>query len=319
MNPSHPLNDADVVVIQKQTALERYTKENMGVGFLDYLNQDNQSKEQLNAAHHAHVESRTKLLQSLKKLKMSFILLNLDELKESNVSFFNENFPQSGLKPKQNLVISLGGDGTLLHASHHVGGNVKLLGVNSCPFSSVGHLCVAGPDHIDSILHEICVEKKERQQIVKRLRVTLPNCKQVPLALNDALLCHLHPAATSRYQLTVRNAQKQPIQSEKQLSSGLWVSTAAGSTAAIASYGFMPQPLGSSQILAANREPYSLKDEKGQLKKFSIDGNVQSLSIFSRMRQGLVCIDGPDFTFSFGFGDTIDVDSPIESSLILIQ
>ena len=107
-------------------------------------------------------------------------------------------------------------------------------------------------------------------------------------------------------------------QCEKQLSSGLWIATAAGSTAAIASYDFPPEPLNSHKIFSASREPYAAKGEKNQLNKFILDGRTQSLSIFSRMRQGLVCLDGPDFSVQFGFGETIEVSAPENASLLLI-
>ncbi|MES2615702.1 MAG: NAD(+)/NADH kinase [Bdellovibrionota bacterium] len=312
-------DEVDVIIIQKQTALERYTKRHLNIDFLDYLSQDIQSKEQLNSAHHAHVESRKILLECLRHLKMKSILLNLDELKESKLHFFQENKINSGFAPKQNIVISLGGDGTLLHASHYVGGKIQLLGVNSCPENSVGHLCAANSKNVHEILEQILVEKNSRAKSLKRLRIKVSNHKNIPLALNDILISHLHPAATSRYQISILNKEAQVTQCEKQLSSGLWIATAAGSTAAISAYGFPAEPLESHKILAACREPYAAKGEPIQLNKLTLDGSKQSLAIFSRMRQGLVCLDGPDFSIQFGFGETIEVSSPDEASLLLVQ
>lgn len=312
-------HSADVIIVQKRTALERYTKRDLNIDFLDYLSQDNQGQEQLQAAHQSHVNSRTILLDTLMRLKMKYILLNLDELKESNLGFFQEGSRHSGLTPKQKLVISLGGDGTLLHASHHVGGDIKLLGINSCPKNSVGHLCALDAQSIPKILEQILIDKKEHVQSVKRLRVKLASHDNIPIALNDILISHLHPAATSRYQISILDEHSQVSQQEKQLSSGLWISTAAGSTAAIASYGFPPEPLSSHKILSACREPYAVKGETLQLKRFIIDGRTQSLSIFSRMRQGIVCLDGSDFSAHFGFGETLEISSPENASLLLIQ
>lgn len=313
------LNDYDVVIIQKQTALERYTKRNLNIDFLDYLSQDNQNKELLHTAHNSHVESRRILLTSLDKLKLRYVTLNLDELKENRLHFFSENSLDTSIKPKQKVVISLGGDGTLLHASHHVGGEVKLLGINSCPKNSVGHLCAALPQNIPEILEKIFVDKSASCQQVQRLRVKLGKYEKIPLALNDILISHLHPASTSRYQISILNKQRQILKEEKQLSSGLWISTAAGSTAAIASYGFPSEAFNSHKILVASREPYAAKGETNQLNKFTIDGSKESLSIFSRMRQGLVCLDGPDFCVPFGFGETIDVFAPENAALLLIK
>ena len=312
------LNDFDVVVIQKQTALERYTRRNINIDFLDYLSQDIQNKDKLDSAHKEHVESRRVLLEKLNQLNLSFVLLNLDELKENQLSFFSENSLLSGIRPKKKVVISLGGDGTLLHASHHVGEDIQLLGINSCPDHSVGHLCAAVSKKTDEILEKVFVDKKVRTQLVNRLRVKLKDHENIPLALNDILVSHLHPAATSRYKISILDESHKVTQVEKHFSSGLWISTAAGSTAAIASYGFLPEPLDSTKILVACREPYALNGHANELNKFSIDGQSQSLCLFSRMRQGLVCLDGPDFSVQFGFGETIDVSSPKNAALNLI-
>ena len=313
------LDDCDVVIIQKQTSLERYTGRVLKIDFLDYLSQDKVSQEQLYEAHAAHVESRELLISHLQKLKLSFAILNLDELKENRLNFFNEENHKSGLNPKKNVVISLGGDGTLLHASHHVGGSVKLLGINSCPNNSVGHLCSVVPSAIEESLVNILVEKNERVVSVRRLRLKIDDKNHIPLALNDILITHLHPAATSRYQLSLLNDKNETLHAEKQLSSGLWISTAAGSTAAIASYGFPPEPLSSNCMLGAVREPYAVQGQENKLNKFILNGDKESLSVFSRMRQGIVCLDGPDFSLQFGFGETLQVTSPKSASLQLIQ
>ena len=46
------------------------------------------------------------------------------------------------------LVVTVGGDGTLLAASHHVG-SIPILGVNSSPEHSVGFFC---PAHLGNLL-----------------------------------------------------------------------------------------------------------------------------------------------------------------------
>jgi NAD+ kinase len=311
-------NNADVIIVQKQTALERYTKPSLNIDFYDYLAQDNQVTQNLHSAHQTHVTSREYLLTALKALGLTYVIFNLDELSTSQVDFFDENIPSSGLCPQKKLVISLGGDGTLLHASHHVGAQIKLLGINSCPEHSVGHLCSTLPHTIENDVSRALSFSSQDVTPVRR-RVDLPNSKPLPLALNDALVCHLHPAATSRYQLSVIDSQGQVLTNEKQLSSGLWVANAAGSTAAISTYGFESIPLQSSQIRVACREPYLPKKEDLKLGKFSIDSDTEHLSIFSRMRQGIVCLDGPDFCAQFGFSDTIKIHAPQSASLLLIQ
>src|SRR5262249_19628501 len=49
------------------------------------------------------------------------------------------------------LIVTVGGDGTLLAASHHIG-KTPILGVNSSPRSSVGFFCVSNIDNVGSML-----------------------------------------------------------------------------------------------------------------------------------------------------------------------
>ena len=311
-------NDVDVYIIQKQTTLERYTKHNLKFNFYDYLIKDKQTPAPLQFAHNAHVKTRDILLKSLDTLGLSYKLFHLDDLLKNTISYFDDEIVNSGLKPKRNLVISLGGDGTLLHASHHVGGDVCLLGINSCPEHSIGHLCPVTPNHIESAL-KCFINQEFNTKSLRRLKLSLSRKASLPLALNDVLLCNKHPAATSRYQLSVYNhIQKEEQIQEKQLSSGLWIATAAGSTAAIASYGFEEIALDSPTIHIAVREPYTPRNEKFSLQKGRLNGNENSITFFSRMRQGLVCVDGPDSCAHLGFGDTVQLSLPEKCSLKLI-
>ncbi|MGY3804952.1 NAD(+)/NADH kinase [Pigmentibacter ruber] len=311
-------NDVDVFIIQKQTTLERYTKSKINIDFFDYLERDKQTPVPLQEAHNEHTNSRDILIKALEKYSITYKIFNLDELASNNICYYNDKCKNSGLNPKMKIVISLGGDGTLLHASHHVGGEVALLGINSCPAHSVGHMCPIVPNDIEKAI--CCIINKEYStKSVRRIKLEVSRKQIVPLALNDVLLCNRHPAATSRYQLGIFSADfASEFASEKQLSSGLWVSTAAGSTAAISSYGFQKLDLLSPQILAAVREPYTPRNESLQLKQFSIDGNEKSLLFFSRMRQGLVCVDGPDSCAYLGFGDTVKMSLPKECALNLV-
>ncbi len=311
-------SEVDVYIIQKQTTLERYTHSKLNVDFFDYLERDKQTPVPLQQAHNDHVKSRELLIKSLEKYSLSYKVFNLDELYENNICYYNDKCDNSGLRPKKNLVISLGGDGTLLHASHHVGGDVCLLGINSCPEHSVGHMCPVIPKYIDKTI-ECFINNKYKVKNVRRLKLEASRKQSLPLALNDVLLCNRHPAATSRYQLSICSLLgNQELQSEKQLSSGLWVSTSAGSTAAISSYGFDKTDITSADIHVAVREPYTPRNESLNLQKFNIDGNEKSLLFFSRMRQGLVCVDGPDSCAHLGFGDTVHMSLPQECSIKLI-
>lgn len=314
------MQTAGVYIIQKQTAYERYTKRPVGVDFVEYMEKAGQSLEGLMFAHESHERTRASLEAFLKKKKISFEVFNLDEMTSQNaVSYFSAKAPGTGLLPEKNLIISLGGDGTLLHASHYVGGSREILGINSCPEHSIGHLCATSRDHMEEEL-ELYFKGKKKTILVRRLQVETSSHLECPLALNDILLCNAHPAATSRYQLSVNDvADRSVVVSEKQLSSGLWISAPAGSTAAISSYGLGKLELNSQQFLCAVREPYQpVGRPQMRVTHLNLDGNTQEIDLFIRMRQGLVCVDGPHASLPVGFGETVTVSLPQAGALRLV-
>ena len=324
------LPDADVYGVQKQTALERYTRRPLNVDFIDYIEQGGGSMDDLIWAHQAHVETRQLLEATLRELGWSYCIWNLDELNEMHLPFYVSKLPQVSLSPRQKIVLTLGGDGTLLHASHYVGGDVAIFGINSCVEHSVGALCFATRTTLCNALFRLHQEKLVPKRIA-RLRTTTSETGQVPLALNDILLCNQHPAATSRYQIFVENlytpnsAQQdgncEKFSAEHHLSSGIWISTAAGSSAAIKSYGLPKLDISSTQFLLAVREPYVAHTRAQESSSYKLDKLLLSsdhqVSLFSRMRAGLVCVDGPDNGLLLGFGSKITVDSPADAGLLL--
>src|SRR5262249_51618617 len=81
------------------------------------------------------------------------------------------------------LVISVGGDGTLLNASHYVRDGM-VIGVNSAPGDSVGHFCAANRENFAERLDAI-LDLKWRPVELARLQVTLDRKPLPELALND--------------------------------------------------------------------------------------------------------------------------------------
>ncbi|MBY0379638.1 MAG: hypothetical protein K2P99_04475, partial [Burkholderiales bacterium] len=180
-------NEVDIYIIQKQTALQRYSKKYPNIDFLDYLEKDGQSIDRLKYAHDEHMKSKEYLLECLNNYHLSYKIYNLDEISETYTLFYNDKQQNSGLNPKKNLVVALGGDGTLLHASHYVGGSVTLLGINSCPAHSVGHLCAIHTDKIKSFF-ELFLQNQLPIEKARRLKIKTSNGQYLPLALNDILI-----------------------------------------------------------------------------------------------------------------------------------
>jgi NAD+ kinase len=190
------------------------------------------------------------------------------------------------------LVVTVGGDGTLLAASQWVTG-AAILGVNSAPGSSIGHLALARRADFAGILARIA-HGTLHPVPVTRLAVELDG-RLLPPALNDVLLTHARPAATSRYRLSFGG------HSEEHRSSGLWISTATGSTAGIRSAGGRPMPLRSHRLQFRARELY----REGSGSAYLASGFLPpggELAVESEMEQGFLFLDGARRASRFPFG-----------------
>jgi NAD+ kinase len=191
------------------------------------------------------------------------------------------------------LVVSVGGDGTLLTASHWVRDGL-LLGVNSAPGDSVGFFSLATRETFGAVLDRIL--RSELHPVpVARLAVELDGQPLPELALNDVLAVHQHPAATSRYVL--RQAEKE----EEHRSSGVWISTPAGSTAGIASAGGRRMPLLSRRLQFRARELYRAPGRIYEMASGFVAPGA-SLLVESRMEDGWLFIDGARTSYRFPFG-----------------
>jgi len=190
------------------------------------------------------------------------------------------------------LVISVGGDGTLLAASHWVSGGT-LLGVNSAPRSSVGYLTLARRASLVRILTRI--ERGDLLPLpVARLEIELDGTILAP-ALNDVLIAHEQPAATSRYRLRVGR------RAEDHRSSGLWVATAAGSTGGIRSAGGQPMPLDSRRLQFRARELFRIRGRGAALASGFLEPG-EELVVESAMAAGWLFPDGSRTAVRFPFG-----------------
>jgi NAD+ kinase len=191
------------------------------------------------------------------------------------------------------FVVSVGGDGTLLTASHYVKSGT-LLGVNSAPRDSVGYLALAQRATIPRTLDAI-VSGRLRPVPVARLSVTVDGVTLPEPALNDVLFAHQHPAATSRYLVRLGRL------SETHRSSGLWVSTAAGSTAGIRSSGGAVMPLRSRRLQFRARELYRRTGVDFRLAGGFLAPGAE-LAVESQMEAGWLYVDGSRVSHRFPFG-----------------
>ncbi len=190
------------------------------------------------------------------------------------------------------LVVTVGGDGTLLTASHWVT-RAGLLGVNSAPRSSVGYLTSTRRSTVARDLARIA-RGDLLPQAVARIEVEVDG-GPLPPALNDVLVAHEQPAATSRYRLRLgrRVAEHR--------SSGLWIATPTGSTAGIRSAGGQPMTLGERRLQLRARELYRVQGRAPELESGFVEEG-QALEIESAMAEGRLYVDGARMAVRFPFG-----------------
>lgn len=205
--------------------------------------------------------------------------------------------PHSLIKGKPDLVVTVGGDGTLLDASHMIGANTPLLGINSAPQSSIGFFCGGTKDHAKETLSRALGGKLATAKL-SRMCVELNGKVLHARVLNEALFCHASPAATSRYILEL------PAGREDQRSSGLWIGPAAGSTAAQKSAGGKVLPLESSSIQYVVREPYTPAGGRFRFARGLIKAG-EELVLRSKMRDAKVFLDGHRLVFNVTMGDVL--------------
>ena len=105
------------------------------------------------------------------------------------------------------LIVTLGGDGTLLWASHLADSSTPMLAINSAPDTSVGYFCAGDAHNVDQVL-AASLDGSLKSTRLSRMRVEVGDKLVSTRVLNDALYCHESPAATSRYILEVGGEQE---------------------------------------------------------------------------------------------------------------
>jgi len=195
---------------------------------------------------------------------------------------------------KYDLIMCVGGDGTFFAASHSVL-DTPMMGINSDPSTSLS-------------LFSCCDRKTFRAKVdqaldgalpatlLNRMRVSI-NGKTLPtLAFNDILFAHRNPAAMSRYALEVDGRK------EEQRSSGMWIATAAGSTAAIRAAGGTRMAIASRSLQYLVREPYTWPNPAYRL----ANGLARRrIGLGVRMTEAALWLDGSRLRFDLGLGDQV--------------
>lgn len=184
---------------------------------------------------------------------------------------------------KADLVLAVGGDGTVLAASHFTN-HAPLLGINSAPKTSTGFFCAANPQNFPKIFRAILAGRKKPKS-VPRLEVFVNGKKFPHPGLNDLLFASRLQGDTARYRIRIGRHQ------EDHKSSGVWVATGAGSSAAIFSAGGKKDSPFSGRLQYRIREPLCFPKKQYRLLHGFLKRG-KSLTLISNIRQGMIFLDG---------------------------
>jgi NAD+ kinase len=289
-----------ILVLAKRTSFRKLVEEDSDPRIKSLLSKGDVTVRRMRRSHEDHEGAVKELRAALAEVGAETI--------------FQEG-PRSKIIGQYDLIVTVGGDGTLLSASHQIGTGVPLLGVNSAPEHSVGFFCAAKKGTILTTLRAALGGTLKRT-VLTRMRVRVDDRIIHARVLNEALFCHASPAATSRYILRLYDADGKLLEEEEQRSSGLWIGPAAGSTAAQRSAGGRILPLSSQRIQYVVREPYTPYGVPMKLVVgLAPDGGRVELR--NKMRESKIFLDGHHNVVDSTIGDVITMDRSDEPLTVL--
>ncbi len=276
-----------ILVSYKRTTYERYAESNDPT-LSALIASGDLSVQSLIESHEVHYRSLDAVLTHLGERGVAYDAIfrgDVDEVREHD------------------LVLSVGGDGTVLDLSHKIT-DQPLLAVNSDPRLSFGYFCAGTANEFPKLLDQTLNDTWQPIALF-RFGVQLNGVRVGSSILNDILVSHENPAAVTSYVLQVGEAEPEP-----QKSSGIWISTAAGSTAAIRSAGGYVLPLDSQRIQYLVREPCPptvglYRHVKGIRKP------QDTFEVVSKMEKGRVYLDGPHLVLPFEVGAVLTVTADV--------
>ncbi|HSO37808.1 MAG TPA: NAD(+)/NADH kinase [Labilithrix sp.] len=288
-----------VAVVQKRTTYRKFVVEEHDPLLARLLRRHDPSVVRLRSSHEAHEETVREVDRALETLGADVVF---------------SGGPRGRIPSRVDLVVTIGGDGTLLAASHQIGSGIPLLGINSAPDHSIGFFCGAKKGKVLHTLRRAIKGTLPGSELT-RMRVDLNGKILHARVLNEALFCHASPAATSRYIVRLTRGAGE-YREEDQRSSGLWIGPAAGSTAAQRSACGKVLPLGSRRIQYVVREPYR---PIGKRSHFSVGLIPEGgrLTLRSKIRDGRVFVDGHRIVHAVTIGDVLVMRRSSETLMVL--
>lgn len=292
------MNRAHVCVVLKRSSFRTWVEEEKDARVAALLEAKDETVWRLRSSHQEHTETIDEVRAAIADLHV--------------MATWHDRAAGFHADERCDLVVTVGGDGTLLAASHGIGPGIPLLGVNSAPNHSVGFFCAARKGSVREALVAALEGTLLRTELT-RMRVELGGVALHERVLNEALFCHASPAATSRYLLRRIGDDGHATAREEQKSSGVWVGPAAGSTAALRSAGGRIMPLSSRKLQFVVREPYPPPVEVLRMTVGLVDQG-EALALQSQMRQARVFLDGDQIVHEVAIGEVVTMrrsDQPL--------
>ena len=272
-----------VLVVYKKDAYQQYVQEQQDPRLMRLLRQRHPDVLEMQRAHAVHEAALESVHHTLRQLPIELELAYRATLHVT--------------KP-YDLVVSVGGDGTFLQAARSVRGT-PILGVNSDPARSEAVFCAATSRTFARMVRQALRGSLPELRLY-RLQLILNGRRLPQRAINDVLVVHDDPATMSRYRLKIGGRE------ETQKSSGLWVSTAAGSSSAVMAAGGVLLPWKSTRFQYRPRELY-----RGRLTRYRLTGGVLSararVQVTWLMRRGSAFLDGPHVRILLTFADRLEI------------
>jgi NAD+ kinase len=290
MNQTAPL----VCVVAKRSQYQRHVRDRRDERALELLR------------HHDPVVARWRNADASHRRTLDQVMHELGRLGAvvRLVSSPSERFTTRGA----DLVMTVGGDGTLLAASHRIGAQ-PLLGVNSSPEHSVGYFCAGHSGNLHRLIPR-ALDGSLRGLELTRMKVIVNDRLRSARVLNEVLFTHRTPAAVSRYILEFEGRR------EEQRSSGFWIGTAAGSTGAIRSAGGRVLSLASGKLELVVREPYTPFGSTISMRRLIVEAGDQ-VTVRTKMDRGVLFLDGPFRRIPLRLGDVVRFSASDELLTVL--
>jgi NAD+ kinase len=297
-----------VLVVYRKSLYQIYVKEHNESAVKHALRQRDTVALGLKEAHEAHAATLASVESTLRRLRIQVVSRWRAHVRSTR-SF--------------DLVISLGGDGTLLDTSHRILDGTPLLGINSDPERSVGALCAGTAGDLPALLDALA-SRKLRPRSVTRIRIRIDGREVFGPTLDDVLFAHSSPAGLTRFDLAVVPAQRalgahsghDGGAFQRARGSGIWVATAIGSTAAIHSAGGRIMPVGARRLQYLVREPYTGPEPLPGARGYVSPG--QALVLINRLRRGALWADGAHRRIALTYSQQAILDQhPAPLNLVL--